>query len=121
MFSKITLVVLMSSVLVSSAYAAEEVDNSAKNKKQVENGELDACDQGTSIADIELTRKIRQEVVNDKAFSTNAKNVKIITIGGKVTLKGPVKTMEEKKSIGILATKVAGKGHVNNEIEIEKN
>lgn len=121
--NKFSVLVLTASLLTIgfSANASDVVDadNSAQNKKQVQNAELDARDQGSSKSDTELTRRIRQEVVKQDQFSTNAKNVKIITRSGQVTLKGPVKTMEEKKQIEMLAKKVAGVGHVSNEIEIE--
>lgn len=106
-----------------SVFAAENpvnADNSAKNKQQLENNEIDARDQGSSKSDVETTRKIRQAVVKEDSLSTNAKNVKIITMKGHVTLKGPVKSMDESKKVEMLARKVAGKAHVMNELEIEK-
>lgn len=99
-------------------YAAQDAANSEKNKVQIQNNELDARDQGSSPGDVAVTRKIRQDVVAEKSFSSSAKNVKIITRSGHVTLKGPVKSATEKDSIEAIALKVAGKGHVNNEIEI---
>ena len=100
------------------AYAAQDATNSGKNKVQIQNNELDARDQGISKADVEVTRKIRQEVVGEKSFSSSAKNIKIITREGHVTLKGPVQNTTEKQKIEELAVKVAGKKHVNNEIEV---
>ena len=64
-------------------------------------------------------QKIRKSVVDDKSLSTYAHNVKIIAKDGKVTLKGPVQSEEEKKSIEQKATDVAGSGNVTNEITIK--
>ena len=98
--------------------AADAPDNSKKNKTQVQNQELDARDQGNSKADVDMTAQIRKDIVAQKSFSINAKNVKIITAGGQVTLKGPVNSVEEKSKIHDIAVKLAGIGHVNDEIEI---
>ena len=51
-------------------------------------------------------------------MSTNAKNVKIITIDGQVTLRGPVNTAEEKRLIGEIANRIAQAGHVDNQLEV---
>lgn len=104
--------------LSAAATAADAQDNSVKNKSQIQNQELDARDQSNSKADIEITVQIRKDIVAQKNFSTNAKNIKVITVGGSVTLKGPVNTMEEKSRIHDIAVKIAGIAHVNDEIEI---
>jgi hyperosmotically inducible periplasmic protein len=57
-------------------------------------------------------------VIKDKSLSTYAHNVKIVSQGGQVTLKGPVRTEEEKRAIEIKATDVAGAGRVTNEITV---
>jgi osmotically-inducible protein OsmY len=57
--------------------------------------------------------------VADKSLSTYAHNVKIIADHGKVTLKGPVHTEEEKKKIEAIAADVVGPGNVTNEIEVK--
>ena len=72
-----------------------------------------------SMSDREMMAKIRREVVKDKSLSTYGHNVKIISEHGKVTLRGPVKSDEEKKTIEALATKVAGDGNVSNEISVK--
>jgi osmotically-inducible protein OsmY len=64
-------------------------------------------------------QQIRKAVVADKSLSTYAHNVKIIAEHGKVTLKGPVHTEEEKKKIEAIATEVAGPGNVTNEITVK--
>jgi len=69
-------------------------------------------------ADRELTQKIRKAVVADKSLSTTAHNVKIISQDGTVTLKGNVKSDEEKKAIEDKATEIAGAGKVTSELTV---
>jgi osmotically-inducible protein OsmY len=68
--------------------------------------------------DLQIMKKIRKAVVDDKTLSTSAHNVKIISQAGKVTLKGPVKTEEEKSTVVKLATDIAGAGNVTDEIVV---
>ena len=56
----------------------------------------------------ELTRKIRRSIMADKSLSTYAHNIKIISQNGAVTLKGPVKSDDEKKTVMAKAVAVAG-------------
>jgi osmotically-inducible protein OsmY len=79
---------------------------------------LNAGDQGTSAADRELTRAIRQGLVEDKALSIYAQNIKIISRGGFVTLKGLVRSEQEKQSVEAKAIAAAGGGNVSNELEV---
>ena len=68
---------------------------------------------------METTRKIRQEIIAAKDMSVNARNVKIITANGRVTLRGPVKTEEEKRLIGEIAAKIAQPENVDNQLEVK--
>jgi hyperosmotically inducible periplasmic protein len=102
------------------AYAAQDATNSSRNKVYIQENQLTSRDQGRSKQDIEVTRSIRQKVVAENSFSSSAKNVKIITNAGSVTLKGPVQTQIEKDRILEIAISIAGKNHVNNEIEVIK-
>lgn len=79
-----------------------------------------AQDQGTSEYDMQTTRTIRKKIVAQDDFSSNAKNVKIITINGTVVLKGPVETMAEKSTIESIATNIAGSAKVVSEITVVK-
>lgn len=88
----------------SSPPATTSPDNSAKNK--VHNHTADQQSEATS--DRMLTKKIRQSLVADKSLSTYGHNVKIITKDGMVTLKGPVRSEDEKSSIASKAAEVAG-------------
>jgi hyperosmotically inducible periplasmic protein len=70
-------------------------------------------------SDIDVTRKIRQELVKDSSLSTSAQNIKIVTDAGMVTLRGPVKTTKEKNRIGDITKNIAGKNQVHNELKIK--
>ena len=76
-----------------------------------------ASDQGNSQADIETTAKIRRAVVADDSLSVSAKNVTIVTRDGKVTLRGGVRSMEEKTSVAAKAAAVAGSA-VDNQLTV---
>lgn len=95
-----------------------EADNSKKNAKDRDDATVTPFDQGNSQADIDSTAAIRKGVVAMKDMSINAQNVKIITNEGRVSLRGPVKTIEEKAKIGELAIKVANGKTVSNELVI---
>lgn len=97
-----------------------DADNSAKNTRDRSDQTLKPTDQGESAADRELTANIRKAIVDDDALSMNAHNVKIVTKGGVVTLRGPVENASEKASVAAKAKKVAGVKRVDNQIEIEK-
>jgi hyperosmotically inducible protein len=82
-------------------------------------GALTPMDQGGG-ADRDITAAIRRSVVADKALSFTAKNVKIITVGGKVTLRGPVKSDDEKSAIEAKAKAAPGVSSVDNQLEVKK-
>jgi osmotically-inducible protein OsmY len=101
-------------------YGGTKLDNSKINQRDRTHKELTADDQSNDPRDIEITRKIRQKLMEDERISTYGKNVKVITRKGEITLKGPVKTKLEKALIETHATKVAGFKHVNSELSIKK-
>jgi osmotically-inducible protein OsmY len=70
-------------------------------------------------SDLELMQKIRKAVVDDKSLSMAAHNVKIIAKNGKVTLRGDVKSEEEKKAVEQKATEIAGAANVTNEMTVK--
>jgi len=93
-------------------------DNTKVNERDRAPGAVTADQQGQNKSDVELTAKIRKAVFDDKALSHTAHNVKIITLNGAVTLRGPVKTEAEKTSVAQKAVEIAGEKNVKNEIEI---
>ena len=102
----------------SSSVAA---DNTAKNERDRNDATKTAGDQSENEADRKITQEVRKSIVDDDKLSTNAQNVKIITNDGQVTLRGPVKTQEEKKAIESKAKQVAGVKNVENQLEIASN
>jgi osmotically-inducible protein OsmY len=92
-------------------------DNTKVNERDRQVGALTA-DQQDGKTDTDVTRRVRQAIVKDKTLSTYAHNVKVITQGGVVTLRGPVRSDGEKQAIASVATQVAGAGNVRNELEI---
>lgn len=101
--------------------AAADADNTKRNARDADGHTLTPLDQGESAADRTITQQIRKQVVDHDQLSTNAKNVKIITQDGVVTLRGPVKSAEEKAAIASVATKTTGVKRVDNQLEIERN
>lgn len=95
-------------------------DNSAINARDRSAGAVTADQQSNDKSDVELTRKIRSAVVKDDSLSMLAHNVKIISTGGSVTLRGPVKTDEEKTVIASKAEAIAGVGKVDNQLEVKQ-
>jgi osmotically-inducible protein OsmY len=69
-------------------------------------------------ADRAITQKIRKAIHDDKSLSTYAHNIKIITQDGKVTLRGPVRSEDEKSNLQAKAVEVAGQDNVTNQLEI---
>jgi hyperosmotically inducible protein len=93
-------------------------DDSGRNVRDRQSDTETAGDQSSSPADIALAQKIRQQVVADGSLSTMAHNVKIITVNGVVTLRGPVKDPSEKARVAATAAQIAGAGRVHNDLEI---
>lgn len=104
------------------AFAADEKikapDNTGKNERDRDNKTLTPGDQSGKPEDRKLTQAIRKAVMKDKSLTMTAKNVKIITADGKVTLRGPVNTAEEKTKINDLAKAAAGTVPVDNQLEV---
>lgn len=95
-----------------------DADNTGRNVRDRGKQTLTPLDQGNSTGDLKISQQIRQEVTATKGLSVNAQNVKIITVNGQVTLRGPVRTTEEKNLIGEIAARVAQMDNVNNQLEI---
>jgi hyperosmotically inducible periplasmic protein len=90
-------------------------DNTKTNKDQPA---PTADDQKMNAADREITQKIRKSIHQDTSLSAYAHNIKIISQNGKVTLRGPVRSEDDKKNLQAKAVAVAGDGNVTNLLEI---
>jgi hyperosmotically inducible periplasmic protein len=119
---KLTLLTLLSTAAIAGSAWSQDTnaDNTRKNTRDRDDQSQTATDQSNDPADIKITADIRKMVVNDGSLSTMAKNVKIITTDGVVTLRGPVETQKEKAAIESHA-KHAGAKKITNVLEIKKS
>ncbi len=95
-----------------------QADNTKVNERDRKANESTADQQKENSDDREITQQIRKAIVSDKSLSTYAHNIKIVTKGGMVTLKGPVQSEEEKKAIEAKAAEVA-EGKVTSQLEVK--
>ncbi|HEY3456073.1 MAG TPA: BON domain-containing protein [Bryobacteraceae bacterium] len=98
---------------------AKPPDNTRMNKRDKSQSERTADQAKNNPSDRQIMARIRRDVTKDKTLSTYAHNVKIIAEHGKVTLKGPVRSDDEKRTIEEYARKYAGDGNVTNELDIK--
>ena len=94
-------------------------DNTKANKQDRAEGAVTADQQKNNRSDRELTKDIRKAVMSDKSLSSYAHNVKIVAQDGTVTLKGPVRSEDEKKEIIAKAEEVAGPGKVTDQLSVK--
>lgn len=93
-------------------------DNTKTNKRDRDKNSPTADRQKMNATDRDLAKRIRSAIVDDKSLSSYGHNIKIIAQDGKVTLKGPVRSEEEKSAIEAKASDVAGAGNVINQLEV---
>jgi len=101
------------------AAVTADADNTARNQRDRDGVLPTASDQGGSERDLQISAEVRKAVVDDNSLSVNAHNVKIITNGGVVTLRGPVKDEQEKATVENKARQVAGVSRIDNLLEVE--
>ena len=94
-------------------------DNTATNERDRSGETQTSGDQSNSSADLKITQAIRQAIMKDSELSTTAKNVKIITDNGQVTLRGPVKNAQEKAKIDQLARSAAGGAKIDDQLDVK--
>jgi hyperosmotically inducible periplasmic protein len=113
-------VTLGSAMPVTPTLTNQDAQQPAADNTKMNKGDQNptADNQKMNPADRELTKKIRSAVNSDKSLSTYAHNIKIISQDGKVTLRGPVRSADEKASIEVKATELAGGGNVTNMLEV---
>jgi len=97
---------------------AQQPDNTKMNQEDRSNDQPTADQQKNNPSDRQLTQHVRQVIMGDKSLSTYAHNVKIISQNGVATLKGPVRSDDEKRAIEAKADEVAGKDKVVNEMTV---
>jgi len=98
---------------------APAADNTERNRRDSDGSTVTPEDQSGRPEDRQLTQSIRQAIMKDSSLSMTAKNVKIITANGTVTLRGPVNSTEEMKKVNDLAKAAAGSTPVHNQLEVK--
>ena len=93
-------------------------DNTERNQRDKAGTTLTATDQAENEADRTITQQIRQQVFKEDDLSKDAKNVRIVTVDGVVTLRGPVQTEAERAEIDNVAKATEGVKRVDNQLEI---
>ena len=96
-------------------------DNTGRNVRDRDDATKTPGDQAENEADRTITQNVRKALTNDDSLSTDAKNVKVITSDGSVTLRGPVKSDKEKSEIENKAKQIAGVKKVDNQLEVATN
>ena len=108
-----------------AALAAEneerKPDNTATNERDRSGETRTSGDQSNRPADLKITQAIRQSLMKDSELSTTAKNIKVITANGQVTLRGPVKTAQEKAKIDQLAKSAAAGAKIDNQLDVKRS
>jgi len=94
-------------------------DNTATNQRDRSGETKTSGDQSNSSADLKTTQAIRRALMKDHELSTSAKNIKIITASGQVTLRGPVKSAQERAKIDHLARSVAGGAKIDDQLDVK--
>jgi hyperosmotically inducible protein len=126
--SRIRIFLLITSLFGSTCAIAQDAatqnvpapaDNTRVNQRDQDANQPTADQQKDNRSDRDITQQIRRAIVKDKSLSTYAHNVKIITQNGQVTLKGPVRSDDEKRAVESKAVSVAGDGKVNNQLDVK--
>jgi hyperosmotically inducible periplasmic protein len=96
-----------------------ESDNTATNERDRSGETKTSGDQSNNSADLKITQAIRRALMKDRELSTTAKNIKVITANGQVTLRGPVKTAQEKTKVDQIARSAAGGAQIDDQLEVK--
>jgi hypothetical protein len=99
--------------------APKQPDNTGINVRDRSDTNLTAGDQPENESDRKITQAVRKTIMANDQLSAEAKNIKIITVNGKVTLRGPVKTEEEKKAVESAVQGLGGVSGVDNQLEVK--
>ena len=94
-------------------------DNTATNERDRSGETKTSGDQSNSSADLKVTQAIRRALLKDRELSTTAKNIKVVTANGQVTLRGPVKSAQEKAKIDQLVRSAAGGAQIDDQLDVK--
>ena len=98
--------------------SATAPDNTDVNERDRNAATLTPEDQGNNPMDLGVTQRVRQAIVDTDSLTMGEKNVKVITVNGVVTLRGPVESEESKSRIAALAKGAVGVTSVDNQLEV---
>jgi hyperosmotically inducible protein len=115
----LTILLLISGNARAAQDSKADADNTKVNKRDRTSAEPTADQAKDKLSDREVMRQIRRDVVKDKSLSTYGRNVKIISQHGRVTLRGPVHSEDEKNAIREHARRIAGEGNVTDELTVK--
>ena len=93
-------------------------DNAKSNKVDASNATATADAQSNSAADLDMTKRIRQSLMADKSLSTYAHNIKIVTVNGRVTLNGVVRSQDEKGVVEPKAANIVGENKLTSDLKV---
>jgi len=96
-----------------------KTDNTATNERDRSGETKTSGDQSNSSTDLKVTQAIRRALMKDRELSTMAKNIKVVTANGQVTLRGPVKTVQEKTKVDQIARSAAGGARIDDQLEVK--
>jgi sporulation protein YlmC with PRC-barrel domain len=99
-------------------FSTNAADNTAQNFRDRNDETLTPIRQGTSQSDIETTQRIRKALVATENLSVDARNIKVITVNGRVTLRGPVKSEDEKRRIEQIAESITPAANIDNQLQV---
>jgi osmotically-inducible protein OsmY len=101
--------------------ADQKVDsnNTAINQRDRSGETKTSGDQSNTSADLQITQAIRRGLMKDENLSSDAKNIKVITDNGQVTLRGPVNSPQEKKKVEQIAKSVAGGAQIVDQLDVK--
>jgi hyperosmotically inducible periplasmic protein len=105
-----------------AAMAADDkskADNTVINERDRSDETKTSGDLSNTPADLKITQAIRRALMKDGELSMTAKNIKVITANGQVTLRGPVKTAQEKTKVSQLAKSAAGGAQIDNQLDVK--
>ena len=113
------------SALSLAAFAADnekaKPDNTATNERDRSGETKTSGDQSNNSADLKITQDIRRGLMKDRELSTTAKNIKVVTANGQVTLRGPVKTAQEKAKVDQIARSAAGGAQIDDQLDVKRS
>ena len=117
-----SLVLASVSMISLTSVAADEktdADNTALNQRDRSGETATSGDQANSSGDLKITQAIRQALVKDGELSSTAKNIKVITANGQVTLRGPVNNAQEKAKVDQIARSAAGGAQIVDQLDVK--